>query len=175
MKKLFLVVPLVILLCFAFGCEKEGEEAAEEAMETQALTDAQVMEIEAALKNNYEQYLAAMMEMNVDSMMAYYSDTDFQEVLMGIDVFTSKDSFKNMFIEMIEGRESHGLENLQIKVFVLSPDRAYVSASYDYTINYENGRVFEGKCVQTSIWKMETDSWKITHDHFSWAGKFLEE
>ncbi len=175
MKKHFLIIPLVILLCFAFGCEKEGEDAAEEAMEAQALTDTQMMEIEETLKANYGELFAAMMDMNVDGMLAYYSDTDFQELLMGIDVFTSKDSFKNMFIEMMEGRESHGSENLDIKVTILSADTAYVSTAYDYTINYEDGRIYEGKAVQTSIWKAETDAWKITHDHVSWAGKYLEE
>jgi ketosteroid isomerase-like protein len=175
MKKLFLIVPLIILLCFVFGCEKEGEEAAEEALEAQALTDAQKMEIEETLKTNYRELSAAMMEMNVDGIMAYYSDTDFQEALMGITIYTSKDSFKDMFIEMFEGRESHGSDNLEIKVTVLSVDTAYVFTSYDYTINYSDGRIFDGKAVQTMIWKMEPAGWKITHDHVSWAGKFLEE
>jgi uncharacterized protein (TIGR02246 family) len=31
MKKLLLIVPLVFLLCFAFGCQKQAEEVAEEA------------------------------------------------------------------------------------------------------------------------------------------------
>ena len=175
MKKRFLIIPLVILLCFSFGCEKEDDDAAEEAMETQALTDAQVTEIEDMLKMNFEQYLMVMMDMNIDGMLAYYSDSDFQELLMGIDVFTSKDAYKNMLIKMMEGRESHSQDNLQIKVTVLSAETAYLSASYDYTINYEDGRIFEGKCVQTQIWKNEADAWKITHDHFSWAGKFQEE
>jgi len=175
MKKHFLIIPLVVLLCFSFGCDKEDDNAAEKAMEAQVLTDAQKSEIEATLRENYEQYLTVMMDMNIDGLMAYYSDTDFQELLMGIDVFTSKDSFKNMFLEMIEGRESHGRENLEIKVTILSPDTAFVSAAYDYTINYKNGRIFEGTCLQTSIWKMEIDNWKITHDHFSWAARNQEE
>jgi ketosteroid isomerase-like protein len=175
MKKQFLIFPLVILLCFAFGCEKEEADSAEEAMEMQGLTDAQTMVIEDALKANYAEYFDAMMEMNVDGMMAYYSDLDFQEMVMGIDVYTSKDSFKNVFVQMMEGRESHGSDNLEMRVAVLSADAAYVSASYDYTINYEDGRVFEGKAVQTMIWEMETSGWKITHDHISWAGEFQEE
>ncbi len=174
MKKLLMILPLVILFCFTVGC-KQGEEVAEETLETQALTDAQIMEIEDTLKKNYGEYFAAMMDMNVDGMFAYYSDTNFQEMLMGINIYTSLDSSKNMFIEMIEGRESHGWENLEIKVTILSADTAYVSTAYDYTINYEDGRIYEGKAVQTSIWEKGTAGWKITQDHVSWAGEYLEE
>lgn len=175
MKKLFLIVPLVLLICFAFACDKEEDDAAEEAMEAQVLTDVQILEIEDALKKNCEQFITVMMDMNIDGMSAYYSPTDFHEILMGVTVFTSLDSFKNMLIEMIEERESHGRENLETKVTVLTADIAYASTAYDYTINYKDGRIYKGKATQTSIWKMESDGWKITHDHVSWAGKFLEE
>jgi ketosteroid isomerase-like protein len=175
MKKLFLIVPMVILLCFAFACDKEEDDAAEEAMEAQALTDAQAMEIQDTLKKNYTEFFTAMMDMNVDGMLAHYSDTDFQELLMGINIFTSLESFKNTLVEMMEGRESHEWENLEIKVTILSPDTAYVSSAYDYTINYKDGQIYKGKATQTSIWKMEIDAWKITHDHVSWAGEYQEQ
>ena len=174
MKKLLLVIPLVFLLCFTFSCQQGGE-VAEEALGTQALTDAQIMEIDDTLKNNYGEFFTAMMEMNVDDMFAYYSSTDFQELLMGVSVYTSLDSFKNDVIEMFSTRENQSGENLEIKVTILSPDTAYVSAAYDYTINYKDGRIYEGKGVQTSIWEKGTAGWKITHDHVSWAGKYLEE
>jgi len=173
MKRLT-IIPLVILLCFTFGCQ-QGEDVGDEAVGTQALTDAQIMEIEDTLKKNYGEYYAAMMERNVDDMFAYYSDTDFQELLLGISVYTSLDSFKNVAIEEFSKRESQSGENLEIKVTVLSPDTAYVSSAYDYTINYKDGRKYEGKSVQTSIWEKGTVGWKITHDHVSWAGKYLEE
>jgi ketosteroid isomerase-like protein len=116
-----------------------------------------------------------MMEMNVDDMLAYYSDTDFQELLLGISVYTSLDSFKNDVIEMFSTRENQSGENLEIKVTVLFSDTAYVSSAHDYTINYKDERKYQGKAVQTSIWKKGTAGWKITHDHVSWAGKYLEE
>jgi steroid delta-isomerase-like uncharacterized protein len=42
MKKLFTILPLVFLLCFTFGCQKQGEEVAEKGIteeEVQAFTD----------------------------------------------------------------------------------------------------------------------------------------
>jgi len=175
MKKHFFIVSLAVLLCFAFGCQKDEGEAAEEAMEMEGLTEAQAMVIEDALKANYTEYLDAMIEMNLDGSMAYYSETDFQEMLMGVSTYTDREALRNVFVEMIEGRASQGWENLGIKVSVLSGDAAYVSASYDYTINHEDGRIYQGKAVQTMIWQMEAAGWKITHDHVSWAGQYLEE
>jgi len=38
MKKLLMIIPLVILLCFTFSCQKQGEEVAEEGEEVQIET-----------------------------------------------------------------------------------------------------------------------------------------
>ncbi len=162
------------MLSFTFSCH-QVEEAAEEALEAQASTDAQIMEIEDTLKKNYEGIFAAMMEMNVYGMLVHYSSTNFQELLMGVSVYTSLDSFKNDVIEMIKTRESQSGENLKIKITVLSPDKAYVFAAYDYTINFKDGRIYKGEGVHTSIWEKETVGWKITHDHVSWAEDYIEE
>ena len=48
MKKLFMILPLVFLLCFTLGCQN-GEEVAEEAVaEVTGLSDEDVAAIETA-------------------------------------------------------------------------------------------------------------------------------
>ena len=54
MKKLLLVIPLVILLCFTFGCQ-QGEEVAEEpAVDVEADTEAIKAWLERYVTNNNE-------------------------------------------------------------------------------------------------------------------------
>jgi len=46
MKKILMIIPLVILLCFTFGCQKQGEEVAElEEFKAQAAVEARNMEL----------------------------------------------------------------------------------------------------------------------------------
>jgi ketosteroid isomerase-like protein len=66
MKKLLMIIPLVILLCFTFGCQ-QGEEVAEEP----------VVDVEAdveAIKDLGEERLAAVNTGDIDRLMSLYAD-----------------------------------------------------------------------------------------------------
>ena len=70
MKKLLMIIPLVILLCFTFGCQ-QGEEVAEEAVaEVGALTDEDV----AAIKASTEAYVQAMRSKDWAALAALYTE-----------------------------------------------------------------------------------------------------
>ena len=66
MKKLLMVIPLVILLCFTFGCQ-QGEEAAEEAM-VEALTDEDV----AAIKARFDEYAQFLLSGDWDAFVSLF-------------------------------------------------------------------------------------------------------
>jgi len=66
MKKLFMVLPLVFLLCFTFSCQK-AEEVAEES----------VVDVEAdveALKKIEEEWGAAFASGDVEKFLSFYTD-----------------------------------------------------------------------------------------------------
>jgi ketosteroid isomerase-like protein len=70
MKKLLMIIPLVILLCFTFGCQ-QGEEVTEEAgVKVGALTDEDV----AAIKASTEAYVQAMRSKDWAALAALYTE-----------------------------------------------------------------------------------------------------
>ena len=68
MKKLLMIIPLVILLCFAFGCQ-QGEEVAEE-VGVKALSDEDV----AAIKASTEAYMQAVRSEDSAALAALYTE-----------------------------------------------------------------------------------------------------
>jgi len=70
MKKLLMIIPLVILLCFTFGCQ-QGEEVAEEGVaEVAGLTDEDV----AAIKASTEENVQAVRSKDWAALAALYTD-----------------------------------------------------------------------------------------------------
>jgi uncharacterized protein (TIGR02246 family) len=66
MKKSLMIIPLVILLCFAFGCQ-QGEEVAEET----------AVDVEAditALKKIEEEWAAANTSGDIDKLVSFFTD-----------------------------------------------------------------------------------------------------
>jgi len=69
MKKLFMVIPLVILLCFTFGCQKQAEEMAEEAA-VAPLSDEDI----AAIKAIGPAIDKATLVLNIDALLELWTE-----------------------------------------------------------------------------------------------------
>ena len=85
MNKLLMVIPLVILLCFAFGCQ-QGEEMTEEAG-IAGLSDEDV----AAIKTANDAYVQAALEGGMEATTEFYTEDTIMVVAGG---------------PMIQGREA---------------------------------------------------------------------
>ena len=66
MKKLLMIIPLVILLCFTFGCQQGGEVAEEPAVDIEADT--------TALKKIEEEWTAASISGDIDKLVSFFTD-----------------------------------------------------------------------------------------------------
>ena len=85
MKKFLMIIPLVILLCFTFGCQQQGEEVAEEP----------AVDVEADIK--------AIKGM-VDEWMALYNAGDFERL---VSFYYAEDAVTMPANEpILEGREA---------------------------------------------------------------------
>jgi len=66
MKKLLMIIPLVILLCFTFGCQQGGEVAEEPAVDVEADVE--------ALKKIEEEWAAANTSGDIDKLVSFFTD-----------------------------------------------------------------------------------------------------
>jgi len=150
MKKLLLILPLVFLLCFTFGCQK-AEEVAEEPAVDMAAEEAAIRTADIAMQKAAE-------AKDVDACTSFLAEDC---TLVGDSNYGDKASFHEFWTEQFsqEGREISWATD---KVFVAD------SGELAYTIGtVENTRIIEGE-TRTSqatflvVWKKQPDgSWKV--------------
>ena len=146
MKKLFMVLPLVFLLCFTFGCQK-GEEVAEEP----------VVDISADIE--------AMKEVFWVYANALVKAEELWVSILADDVITFRGDKEN-FVEWVTNRRSQGLyvKNHSILKIELSAsgDMGYVAFSFDFVREEEGEEEVTDKGFNVIVFMKQADgTWKI--------------
>lgn len=151
MKKLLMILPLVVLLCFTFGCEKEDDDVAEElAVNIEAEREA-VLAADMAWSN-------AFREKNMEGMTSPLADDC---AISGADNFKDKAWYQEYWTEQFsqEGRETSWVTD---KVTVAdSGDLAYTLSTAEH-VSIVEGETRTSKQAFLAVWKKQADgSWKI--------------
>lgn len=132
MKKIFVVIPLVFLFCFAFGCQK-GEEVAEEP-EIGVDVEADV----AALKNMLDEWVVLYNAGDFEKLVTYYyaedivDMTDNQPIIKGREAMLAQ--YKKGREESDQKCDSSVAEDVRI-----SGDLAFVRGNDTYTNTPKDG------------------------------------
>jgi uncharacterized protein (TIGR02246 family) len=164
MKKLLLILPFVILLCFTFGCQK-AEEVAEEPV---ADVEADV----AAIENLQNQVVKAFNEGNLEAFMATIAD-DAVYMPPGESVLIGKDAIRNWY----------DFETINFDVTVVS-DEIEVHGDWAFHryhwegswILKESGETTKFESKDISILRKQPDgSWKTTHSIWNFTTRETSE
>jgi len=156
MKKLFMVLPLVFLLCFTFGCQ-QGEEVAEEP----------VVDVEAemeAVRKADSDWLKAIQEKDIDRVLSFYWD-DAMWLLPDTPTIKGKEVIKEMWLQWFDVPDSW-LTWAPIKVEVSnSGDLAYLTGMYEVKSPDQEGHTVTEKGEYVVVWKKAPDGkWKLAID-----------
>ncbi len=150
MKRLLMIIPLVILLCFTFSCQ-QGEEVAEEpAVDVEAETE--------AVAESFQQLIDAAVKGDIEKMKSFYhpqmSWWDYkQEHPVGIDTYLKEmeDFFKSGF-EWVScdanPLEIHVVDNV-----------AVLHATYKNTFKDSEGNEITPSGVWTAVFIKQNDKW----------------
>ncbi len=158
MKKLLMIIPLVILLCFTFGCQ-QGEEVAEEP-EVDVEADIQ------AIKDFTEEWEVAYNADDIDKLMSLYADNSLripanQPPVIGKEAI--RGSFQQEFDEFTH-EEEDVLEDVEV-----SCDLAFARGAWKNILTPRAGgesRTVNGNWLE--ILKKQPDgSWKIIIEMWS--------
>ena len=148
MKKLFIVIPLVILLCFTFGCQ-QGEEVTEE-VGVKALSNEDV----AAIKETIQAFVKAGLAGDWDSFFApftedvvwMWSNQPATEGLQALKELSWVRAVENETSAIdIDGRD----------------DLAYIRGSQSLLLDYEGAVKDKGKFLMI-MRKQSNESWLIS-------------
>ena len=153
MKKFVLIIPLVILLCFTFGCQ-QGEEVAEEpAADVEA-------DVEAVRKAD-SAWLKAIQEKDIDQVHSFYWN-DVMWFMRDIPTIKGKEGVKEMWSRFFNG-PNFWIDWKPIKVEVSnSGDLAYSAGTFEIRQTDEEGKTVTEKGEYVEVWKKAPDgNWKL--------------
>ncbi len=150
MKKLFMILPLVFLLCLTFSCQKAEEVAEEPAVDVEAEEEA-IRAADIAWAKTAE-------AKDVDGCTSYLAE-DF--AMVGAPNLEGKADFHNFWTEEFskEGREISWVTD---KVVVAdSGDLAYALGTVENT-SVIDGETRTNKSTFLAVWKKQPDgNWKV--------------
>ena len=156
MKKLLMILPLVILLCFTFGCQ-QGEEVAEEpAVDVEADVEAVRKADSASLK--------AIQEKDIDQVLSFYWN-DVMWLMRDIPTIKGKEGVKEMWSGFFNDPNSW-IDWKTIKVEVSnSGDLALSAGTFEIRQTDEEGKTVTENGESVVVWKKAPDgNWKLaTH------------
>jgi uncharacterized protein (TIGR02246 family) len=161
MKKILLVLPLAIMLCLAFGCKQQGEEAAEES--------AADVEIEKTnIRTVLEQYVEAWKTLNIDLFSQIFSHDADMSLFDTQRKYVGWEAFKEMLLSSFELMSDVNItfRDYSIKVH-RSGTAAWISAYEDATWIFQD-QPGEAKGMRVT-WVLEKREgrWVIVQGHWS--------
>lgn len=163
MKKL-MIIPLVILFCFAFSCQ-QGEEVVEEPV-----VDVEAEKVE--VQNILNQYINAMKTKSIETLAEIFSQDDDIVMLDGNTTkrFISWDAIKKRYQEHFNSYDKLDVKfrELNIKIHA-SGVVSWLSCVFDWDY-LSQGRQGETKGLRaTWVLQKKNGKWKVVQVHFSFA------
>jgi uncharacterized protein (TIGR02246 family) len=162
MKKLLMIIPLVILLCFTFSCQQGGEVAEEPVVDVEA-------DIEA-IKKITDDFNAAINAGNIDKLVSLYTD-DAVRIPPNKPALVGKEAIRSLFQEQLD---QFTVQNEGVIVDLkVSGDLAFVRGSWTSINTPKTGGEplkFNGNFVSI-IQKQPDGSWKTICN--SWSNEQL--
>ena len=162
MKKL-LIISLVFLLCFAFGCQKQGEEMIEEPAVD---IDAEKANVQAVLDNYAKAWETSDFELFSNVFSHDFDLVIFSAVpsksLVGWEAF--QEDVQKTFADS-EGVEI-GFRDVAIKVHSFG-DLAWVTCHEDWKLMHQDELVSDEGARMTWILEKRNGRWVVVHAHWS--------
>ncbi|MGD9345543.1 MAG: nuclear transport factor 2 family protein [Candidatus Aminicenantes bacterium] len=128
MKKLFIILPLVLVLCFTFGCQK-GEEVAEEPEPEEGVLSS---EDEAALKKFLDEISQFVLASDWEALSHQYTE-DAMFLPPNAPAFQGRESFLQMFEGVNITEHSHNL----VEILGVCGDRIFGRGIFAWTMDVE--------------------------------------
>ena len=157
MKKLLMILPLILVLCFTFGCQK-AEEVAKE------LSDQEKEEIARAVEERFADYVDAMKKMDLERMINFWADTEEFVVASDGLLAVGYDNFANRMREFVSNTaEVTSFEFWNPHVYILSNDAASLSNEFKWSLIDKDGNKVNAKGSYMYVFKKFDEVWKVVH------------
>ena len=139
----------------------------------QSFTEAEKEAIEKEIKDQFNQLISAINQLNAGAWSEYYSKDEFlstiANTIAGTDYYAARSAWVDSITCYFSMRERQHLEPLEVRVAALTPNLALMTSQEKTEMWLKTGGNIESTHVFTMIWKKEQEGWKILHSHESWV------
>ena len=158
MKKQLMVIPLVFLLCFTFGCQKGHELAAAQ------ITEEEKAEVAASIEQAFSEYVEATLQMDWDKTLQFFIDSDDLVFAANGSIVTGKNSFVMAHNQVTDTvKEFNSFETPNKYIYILSRDSAVLTIEFNesFTLSPDDVARTHGSFVY--VFHRINGDWKIVH------------
>jgi ketosteroid isomerase-like protein len=159
MKKLFMIMPLALILCFMVGCQQRGQ--VEKIAE---MTDEERASVAASAEQALSGYAEAIQQMDWSRMFKYLIDGD--ELVFAEDgaVISGKDTIVENLKEKTGAiKKLNSLEHPKQYVYVLSRDAAVITVEFDQSFTLVTDDIIRQRGSWIYVFHRINNEWKIVH------------
>lgn len=157
MKALYRCI-FVVFFGFLFGCQQQQ----------QTLTEVGKEAIQKEIKNQFNQLISAVNQLNAAAWSENYSKDEFLSTICATDYYASRSAWVDVITKYFSMRERQNMVPAEVRVTPLTPNLALMTSEEYGEILLKEGKNLKHKHVFTMLWKKEQAGWKILHSHESW-------
>ena len=133
----------------------------------QELTNNQKNQITAEINILFEKSIKAGESLDIAGITANVSDTLSAGFIDNGLYYKSFSTLMNDFKGGVKGIRSQKLNIVDKKITVLSTNVVLLTASGNYSVTIEDGRLLSGNFAWTFVYSRVKNTWKIVHTHMS--------
>ncbi len=155
MKKLLMVTPLVILLCFTFGCQ-QGEEVAE------IMSEQEKEEIAQAVVERLDDYVDAVDQLDFEQAIDFWADTDGFAMAGDGSLLLGFDKWENKVRNDIDRfAKTNKLMFKNPHVYVLGRNTASCCVEFEWSFTTKSGDTIKAKGSWVYVFKKFDEVWRV--------------
>lgn len=132
---------------------------------SQELTNSQKDKITSEINTAFEKSINAYENLSIPELAECVSDSLSAGFIGNGFFYQSFEKLKEDSENSMTGLKSQKINVVNKKITVLSDKVALLTASGNFSVNIEDGRVINGKFAWTFVYTKINDSWKIIHTH----------
>ncbi len=132
-----------------------------------ALSDAEKEQIEAEVRDEFQNLVESIRQLDFDKWSDFYSQEYFISSVNGrFGYITNYKQWMKIVDESFASRSRHESETLEVNINALSPNLALLTFSGIWE-NWWGNNYNKVNGLATYLWKKENDRWKVVHVHES--------
>ncbi len=156
-----MILSLVSVLCFAFGCRKQAEEVAEVQEQKTEMADAERIEIAENVKKLALKCAEVFRTLEQEPYMNYYLNSNRFTFVMNGQTTRSYSSFYDLVNSSMNNLQEAEVEFTELYVDVYSREHAIAHGPFKWTAIDQDGKLEEAMGHMSFVYILSKGEWKI--------------